>query len=221
MYLPAHASSSSPIFLCDSSSFPPSLVFSSLVFSSLHLYQSLFFYFLSSLLLFHFFPPLLFSFIHFSSLAHTLYVEEINALHHRSSEKIARNLEQLLSGPRVGEESQLAHMPLLGVGVGVGAVADADQSHGKSVEGDGGRMQMQGDHHGTSAAQGEQGQGLGLEGKNAEQNALPVPAPFPAPVPALSTAFSFARITQVHPSLSQSVTYAANTLSSRRPAGLA
>ena len=130
-------------------------------------------------------------------------MEEINALHHRSSEKIARNLEQLLSGPRVGEESQLAHLP----SVGVGAVADADQSHGKSVEGDGGRMQMQGDHHGTNAAQGEQGlgqeQGQGLEGKHAEHNALPLPVS--VPVPALSTAFSFARITQVHPSISQSV----------------
>ena len=150
-----------------------------------------------SLLLFYFSPPLLSFFISFLSLAHTLYVEEINALHHRSSEKIARNLEQLLSGPRVGEESQLAHLPFPLLGVGVGAVADVDQSQSKSVEGDTGRMQMQGDHHGINAAQGGQGQGQVLEGKNAEHNALPVPV--------LSTAFSFARITQVGASISQSV----------------
>ena len=101
-------------------------------------------------------------------------MEEINALHHRSSEKIARNLEQLLSGPRVGEETKFPHTP------GAVAGSDADQSKSTSREGDRGRVQ--GDHDGINVAQTE-------EGNIAEPDTV------------LSNVFSFARITQVHQSL--------------------
>ena len=108
-----------------------------------------------------------------------MYVEEINALHHRSSEEVARNLEQLLSGPRVGEESKIPHTAGAGTGAGTGGGADGDQSKSRSVEGDGGRV---GDHDGLNTSQAVE------EGKHTEPDAV------------LSTAFSFARITQVHQS---------------------
>jgi hypothetical protein len=80
-------------------------------------------------------------------------VEEINAMRHQSTEKLARNLEQLLSGPKVGAESKSAPTPAGagaggggGGGTGTGGV-ESDQS--KGGEGEGG-------HDGTSASLSEQ-----------------------------------------------------------------
>jgi hypothetical protein len=155
-----------------------------LSFSSIFLPSSLHFLFSFSssptLLLFcqYFIPLILFSsFECFLSLAHTLYVEEINAMRHQSTEKLARNLEQLLSGPKVGAETKSAHTPAGtgagGGGGGGGVGVESDQS--KGGEGDGSDS--------SSASLSEQ------EVKSSEPDAVPVSIP--------SNVFSFARITQV------------------------
>ena len=97
-------------------------------------------------------------------------------MRHQSTEKLARNLEQLLSGPKVGAETKSAPTPA-GTGAGGGGVGgvgvESDQS--KGGEGDG--------SDGTSASLPEQ------EVRSSELESIPVPIP--------SNVFSFARITQV------------------------
>ena len=100
-------------------------------------------------------------------------------MRHQSTEKLARNLEQLLSGPKVGAETKSAPTPAGtgagggGGGTGTGGV-ERDQS--KGGEGEGG-------HDSSSASPSEQ------EVKSSEQESTPIPIP--------SNVFSFARITQV------------------------
>jgi hypothetical protein len=108
-------------------------------------------------------------------------VEEINAMRHQSTEKLARNLEQLLSGPKVGAETRSAPTPA-GAGTGAGG-GGGGGTGGVGVESDQSRSGEGDGSDSSSASLSEQ------EGKSSEQDAVPVPIP--------SNVFSFARITQV------------------------